>query len=217
MVDWLLGLPAVLVCAALFGLVAAESAGLPVPGETGLIAAGALAARPGQVPIGVVVAVAAAAAIVGDNVGFAIGRHGGRRLLLREGRLADTRRRTAERGERFFTRHGPKAVFLARWLPGLRVAGAWLAGSLGMPWRRFLAWNALGGICWAVSIGIGAYLLGNAMARIARTFGLGGLALVAVAAAGIVGWRLLRRRRAARVSGTRAPPRDPDRGQSARG
>jgi membrane-associated protein len=196
MVHWLLGLPPAMVCAALFGLVAAESAGLPVPGETSLIAAAVLASQDGRTPIELVVAVAAAAAIAGDNVGFAIGRRGGRWLLVREGRLVEARRRTLERGERYFARHGPKTVFLARWLPGLRVAGAWLAGALGMPWRRFLAWNALGGICWAISVGVAAYVLGNAAARLFRTFGLAGAALVLLVGAGVVGASILRARRA---------------------
>ncbi len=102
------------------------------PGETSLIAASVLATHDGKIAIVPGIAVAAAAAIAGDNRGFILGRRGGRWLLRRNGRWATTRRRHFEHGERFFARHGPKAVFFARWLPGLRVAGAWLAGAHDM-------------------------------------------------------------------------------------
>lgn len=103
MIAALLALPPLLVYAALFGLIAGESSGVPLPGETGPIAASALAAHHAGVSIVVVVAVAALAAIVGDNVGFALGRRGGRWLLGRDGRWATARRRYLERGERFDT------------------------------------------------------------------------------------------------------------------
>ena len=99
------------------------------------------------------------------------------------------------RGEAFFDRHGSRAVFLARWLPGLRVVGSWLAGAHHMPWRTFLLWNALGGIAWATSIGLAAYLLGHVAATIFRTFGLVGLGGVVAAALGFGAWHLVRRRR----------------------
>ncbi len=146
--------------AAVFGLIAIETMGIPVPGETALIAA-ALLAHDGQMDIVLLVVLAAAAAIVGDNVGFAIGRKGGRRLLLRPGPLLAQRRRVIELGEPFFARHGPKAVFLGRWVSGLRIASAWLAGINGMSWPVFLVWNALGGILWAAVVGFGVYALGN--------------------------------------------------------
>ena len=197
MIASLLTLPPLLVYLALFGLIAGESAGLPLPGETSLIAAGALAAHHGGVSLTIVIAVAAAAAIVGDNVGFMLGRRGGRWLLTRDGRFTNARRRYLERGERFFARHGPKAVFLARWLPGLRLAGAWLAGTHHMRWRSFLVWNALGGIAWALSIGVAAYLLGQAASRIFSTLGIAGVTLLVAAAAVMGAWHLLRRRRQA--------------------
>jgi undecaprenyl-diphosphatase len=191
----LLTLPPLLVYLALFALIAGESAGLPLPGETSLIAVGALAAHGGRLAIVVVIAVAAAAAIVGDNVGFVLGRRGGRWLLTREGRWASARSRYLEKGELFFERHGPKAVFLARWLPGLRVVGAWLAGTHGMRWSTFLVWNALGGIAWAISIGTAAYLLGQAASGLISTFGIAGVALVVTVVAGVVSWHLVRRHR----------------------
>ncbi len=192
--DWLLGLPPLLVYAGLFAIVAAESSGLPLPGETSLIAVGVLASQHGGVAIQVVIATAALAAIVGDNVGFVLGRHAGRRLLTRDGRWMERRQRFLVRGEAFFERHGPRAVFLARWIPGLRVVGSWLAGAHHMPWRTFLLWNALGGIAWATSIGLAAYLLGHVAATFFRTFGLVGLAVVVLAAGALSFWHRRKRR-----------------------
>ena len=146
--------------AAVFALIAVETMGIPVPGETALIAA-ALLAHDGQLDIVPLVVLAGAAAIIGDNVGFAIGRTGGRRLLLRPGPLLAHRRRVIELGEPFFARHGPKAVFLGRWVSGLRIASAWLAGINGMSWPVFLVWNALGGVLWASVVGFGVYALGS--------------------------------------------------------
>lgn len=180
----------------LFALVGAESSGLPVPGETALIAAGVLASH-GRVHIELIIAIAALAAMLGDNLGYAIGRTGGRRLLERDGFLQHHRRRILERGEPFFERHGAKAVFLGRWVAGLRIAAAWLAGINRMPWRRFLFWNALGAIAWATSVGLLAYWLGPPAEKIFRTVGIAGVGLVAVALLGFFGWRRLRRRRAA--------------------
>lgn len=146
--------------AAVFALIAIETMGIPVPGETALIAA-ALLAHDGQMDIVALVALAAAAAIIGDNVGFAIGRKGGRRLLLHPGPFLAQRRRVIEIGEPFFAKHGPKAVFLGRWVSGLRIASAWLAGINRMSWPVFLVWNALGGILWAAVVGFGVYALGS--------------------------------------------------------
>jgi membrane protein DedA with SNARE-associated domain len=192
--DWLLGLPPLLVYAALFAVVAAESSGLPVPGETSLIAVSILASQHQGISIELVIATAALAAIVGDNVGYVLGRHAGRRLLTREGRWLERRRRFLVRGEAFFERHGSRAVFLARWIPGLRVVGSWLAGAHHMPWRTFLLWNALGGIAWATTIGLAAYLLGHVAATIFRTFGLVGLAVVVLAAGALFLWHRRKRR-----------------------
>ena len=146
----LIHLPAHLGYLILFALTAAESAGVPVPGETALITGGVLAHH-GQFDIALVIAVAAAGAIVGDNVGYLIGRAGGRRLLERPGPLEEHRRAVLRHGEPFFAKHGPKAVFLARWVVGVRLAAAWLAGINRMHWLTFAFWNALGGIAWATT------------------------------------------------------------------
>jgi len=177
-------------------LVMAEAAGLPVPGETALIAGGVLASQ-GRLDIAVVIALAAAGAIVGDNIGYAIGRHGGRRLLERPGRLERHRRRVLEKGEPFFERHGPKAVFLGRWILGLRVWASWLAGITHMRWPSFLFWNAAGGITWAVTVGLAAYLIGDSAAAIIRDVGIGALA-VFIASVTVV---VVVRRRSARARG----------------
>ncbi len=179
---------------ALFALVATESSGVPVPGETALIAAGILASD-GKVHIEYVIAIAAVAAILGDNIGYVIGRTGGRRLLERPGFLEDYRRGIIKHGEPFFERHGPKAVFLGRWVAGLRIAASWLAGINHMQWRRFLFWNALGGIAWATSVGLLAYWLGPTAEKVFRTVGIVGVGLVAAAAIGFLLWRHFGRHR----------------------
>jgi membrane-associated protein len=152
-------------------LVGAESAGLPVPGETSLIVAAVLASQ-GRLSLPLVIVAAAAAAILGDNVGYLLGRRGGHWLLTAAGPWRETRARARERGEAFFARHGPKAVFFGRWLPWLRVFSAWLAGTSRMPWRRFMLWNALGGVAWAASVGTAAYLAGAGGARVIAAAGM---------------------------------------------
>jgi membrane protein DedA with SNARE-associated domain len=164
----------------LFVIVMGESSGVPVPGETALITASVLASR-GKLQIELVIALAAAAAIIGDNIGYVIGRKGGRWLLERPGRFERHRRQVLETGEPFFKRHGSKAVFFGRFILGLRVWASWLAGATRMHWRSFVLWNALGGICWAVAIGLLSYFLGRAAGDAVKTFGLYGLAAALLA------------------------------------
>jgi membrane protein DedA with SNARE-associated domain len=180
----------------LFALVMAESGGVPVPGETSLIAAAVLASQ-GKLEIAAVIPLAAAAAIVGDNVGYQIGRRGGRWLLQRPGRFHRQRLQVLETGEPFFERHGSKAVFFGRFLLGLRVWASWLAGATHMRWRSFLFWNACGGICWATGVGLLAYYLGHAAGSAIQTFGLFGLIAVALAVGGGVVAHMRHRRRQA--------------------
>lgn len=165
----------------LFLLVMAESGGLPVPGETALITAGILASQH-KLRIEEVIALAALAAIIGDNIGYAIGRKGGRWLLERPGRFARQRRQVLSLGEPFFERHGPKAVFFGRWLLGLRVWASWLAGATRMNWKSFAFWNATGGISWATTVGLLAYFVGHSAKGAISSFGLFGAAAVVVAA-----------------------------------
>src|SRR5215475_8591324 len=171
--DWALPL--------LFALVALESFGLPVPGETALIACGVLASR-GSLSIVWVIVVAAAAAIIGDNLGYWAAREGGRPLLNRYRITRDYAERYLPRGERFFAAHGGKTVFLGRFVAVLRVTAAWCAGLARMHWWSFLGWNAAGGIVWATVIGVLAYYLGEAVAKVIGPFGLaaaGGVILIA--------------------------------------
>jgi membrane protein DedA with SNARE-associated domain len=177
-------------------LVGIEALGIPLPGETAVIFAG-LAASQHKLSIVAVIIVAAGGAIIGDNIGFVIGRRGGRALLERPGRFYEERKRVLEIGDPFFARHGPKAVFLGRWITGLRVWTSWLAGASEMRWPTFLVWNALGGTAWATSVALAAYYGGNSVKTVFSAIGLyGGIAagVLIVLVAGYVWWRLKKRR-----------------------
>jgi membrane protein DedA with SNARE-associated domain len=198
----------------LFVLVMAETSGVPVPGETALITGGVLASQ-GKLEIAVVIPIAAAAAIVGDNIGYAIGRKGGRWLLERPGAFRSQRQEVLRVGEPFFARHGPKAVFFGRFLLGLRVWASWLAGATRMPWRSFFLWNALGGITWATGIGLLAYFLGHSAGNALEAFGLYGLAAVLLGAGSLFALHRRQRRRSAAQrapAGEVTPGRPLDRG-----
>ena len=176
----------------LFAVVCLESAGLWLPGETALIATALYAAK-GHLSIAGVIAVAAVAAIIGDNIGYWIGRKAARPLIDRYERLRRYTDRVLPPAERFFQRHGGKAVFLARFFGGLRVTGAWMAGITRMEWLRFLFWNAVGGIVWAVGVGLLAYYAGKAAADALARYGvyaaIAGAILVVVVIAVLHVWR----------------------------
>jgi membrane protein DedA with SNARE-associated domain len=180
--------------ALLFLLIAMESAGIPLPGETALVAAAVLAAR-GDLDIVAVIVVAAAAAIVGDNAGYWIGRFGGRRLLTRWAWLERHASKVLPWSERFFARHGAKTIFLGRFIAILRVTAAWLGGVSKMTWWRFFFWNAAGGICWAVLVGLVAYYAGQAAADAIGRYGrYAAAAIVVLLVVGFFAVRFLRRR-----------------------
>ena len=156
----------------LFAAVAIESLGIPVPGETALIAFGVLASQ-GHYPIGFVIAIAAVGAIVGDNLGFwLIGRHGGRALITRYAWVERRTRHALPRAEAVVERYGGRAVFFGRFVSVLRETVAWVAGLAGMSWPRFLFWNASGGIVWATGVGLLAYFGGKALADAVGRYGL---------------------------------------------
>jgi membrane protein DedA with SNARE-associated domain len=179
---------------ALFVIVMLESGGVPLPGETALVAAGVFASR-GKLDITAVVVVAAAAAIVGDNIGYWIGRTGGRRLLEEHRYVSRWFGRVLPWSEAFFRRHGAKTIFIGRFFSVLRVTAAWMAGVSRMHWWTFFLWNAAGGICWAALVGLVAYYLGEAAAEAIARYGLiGGAVLVALALAGLVAFHLWRKR-----------------------
>jgi membrane protein DedA with SNARE-associated domain len=188
---------------ALVLLVMLESGGGPLPGETALITAAVLASQH-RLQIALVIALAAAAAIIGDNVGYLIGRKGGRWLLTRPGPFSRHRARVLEVGEPFFARHGSKAVFLGRWILGLRTWASWLAGASHMPWRSFSLWNAAGGITWATTIGLVAYYAGHSATGTIALFGVAGLTSTLAAPGALLARRRRRRRRQAP-----APPPGP--------
>jgi undecaprenyl-diphosphatase len=179
----------------LFAILAVQAAGIPgPPGKTALIAAAILAAR-GHFPIAGVVAAAAAGIILGGYVGSAVGRIGGRRLAERPF-VARRVGRLFARAERFFDEHGGKAVFAARFLPGLKVAAAPAAGVCRMSWLGFAFWHAAGAVAFSLAFGLGAYFVGEGAIDLVEALGLYGLALAAVLAiAGWLGWRALARRR----------------------
>ena len=189
----------------LFLLVMGESSGVPIPGETALLTASVLASQ-GKLQIELVIVLAACAAIVGDNIGYAIGRKGGRWLLERPGAFYRQRQEVLRVGEPFFQRHGSKAVFFGRFVLGLRVWASWLAGATRMHWARFVLWNALGGITWAVVVGLIAYFIGHSASNALEAFGIFGLVAAVFA---IVTFVLLHRRHRARSrpeSGRAAKP-----------
>ena len=146
--------------AALGALVLGESAGLPVPGETALLTAGGLVSD-GKLSLPLVIVVAATCAIVGDTIGYWLGRRGGRAFLLRDGIGATHRRHAVERADRFFARFGVATVFFGRWIPGVRVVAALMAGATKMPWPRFAIANATGAFAWASTVATVAMLAGT--------------------------------------------------------
>ena len=193
MPEWLLDLFSRYGYAVVFGGVFLENTGLPVPGETALLAGAALA-HYGQLSLPWVIVTAIAGATLGDNLGFFIGRHGGRRLAERHGwRIGLTPERLAD-FDRFFQRHGPKTVFAARFITGLRVVGAVLAGGSGMKWPVFLFYNATGAVVWCTVIACAGYSLAYSWETLERWIGRTGLiALALIVAIGV--FALLRARR----------------------
>jgi membrane protein DedA with SNARE-associated domain len=164
----------------LFVVVMLESFGIPLPGETALIFFGVLASQ-GSYDIAAVIAVAATAAIVGDNLGYwVIGRIGGRALFRRHRWLKQWSDRVLPRVERIMQRHGGKTVFFGRFVAILRFTAAWVAGLGQMPWWRFLFWNASGGIVWAAAVGLVAFYGGQAAADAIERYGIYAAAAVVV-------------------------------------
>lgn len=178
----------------LFGLILIESAGLPVPGETSLIAAAVLASS-GSMSLPVVFAVAILAAMLGDNLGYLVGRRVGHRVLTAPGRWEQQRRQFLEEGEHFFARHGGKTVFFGRWLPVLRFTAALLAGVNEMPWPKFFFFNALGAAGWVCTVGSAAYILGSSASSLFEAIGFAGLLAVVLSIGGHIAWRRSQRGR----------------------
>ena len=152
-----------------FLLVMLESIGVPVPGETALIGAALYAGSTHKLEIWGVIAVAIAGAIIGDNIGFSIGRYGGARLLLRHGHKIRLHEGRLKIGIWLFRRHGGKVVFWGRFVSILRTYAAFLAGTNQMAWPRFLVFNAAGAVVWATAFGVAYYVFGSALQKLSTT------------------------------------------------
>lgn len=166
---------------AVFAVVAMESVGVPLPGELVVIVAATLASREGT-PLAPLIAAAAVGAIAGDNVGYALGRTFGNRLLLRQGWRLGLREADVKLGQYLFDRYGAYIVFFGRFVAVLRVLAAVLSGANQLPWHKFLLANALGGIAWASLVASTAYWLGRGIGHIHGPLSLA-LLLAGVAAA----------------------------------
>jgi membrane protein DedA with SNARE-associated domain len=176
--------------------VAVESTGIPFPGETMLLAA-IYAGTHHSIHIALVILAAAAGALLGDNLGFLVGRSGGFRLLRRYGHAVHLDERQLKLGIYLFHRHGGKVVFFGRFVAVLRAWAAFLAGTSRMPWGRFLVANAAGGILWATLYGWGGYAVGD---NIYRLSGPVGVASVVLAVLAIVASFIVLRRREAQLA-----------------
>lgn len=171
----------------LFAGVMLESTGVPLPGETILITIALYASATHEIGITAIILVASTAAILGDNLGYMIGRWIGLRLLVRYGPYVRLHEGRVIVGQYLFLRHGGKIVFFGRFVAFLRTFAALLAGANHMPWQRFFVMNALGGLCWAVLIGGGAYVVGDGIRAISGPLGVVLLVLaVTVLVAGLV-------------------------------
>jgi membrane protein DedA with SNARE-associated domain len=181
-----------------FGLLI-ESAGFPVPGETILLYASFLAYSKHQLYLPYVILIGIFAATIGDNIGYGLGRYGGRPLLERYKRLFHIPAETILKGERLVERYGAPAVFFARFIAGFRIIAGPLTGVLHMSWRRFVVFNFLGATAWVLAVSLGGYFFGKQLEFLMKTFGR--LQLLALGAAAIAAvwlyhrWRTMHRAR----------------------
>lgn len=193
-----IGYPAV----ALFVMI--ESSGIPFPGETMLLLASFYAGASHQLQIPIVVVCAAFGAIIGDNIGYYIGRTGGRTFVARFGKYILIKPAHLDRAEEYFAKHGDKTVFFGRFIAVLRAWAAFLAGVNNMHWRAFLVYNATGGILWAVIFGTLGYVAGRFLhdnfaevERLASISGWLGAGLIVVVAVAVFTWYRVRKTRRA--------------------
>lgn len=179
---------------AVFFGVMLENAGLPIPGETILLVGGYFCST-GDFHIGLVMLIAACGAVLGDNLGFAIGHHYGRGILLRFGRFVFLTPSRLEHMEKYFKSHGNKTILVARFITGLRVFAALLAGASMMRWRIFFIYNVAGAVIWSVVITTLGYLFGQSLPILVEWVGRTGtvLLIIGVVVVAVV-WRISRRR-----------------------
>jgi membrane protein DedA with SNARE-associated domain len=186
-----------------------ENAGVPVPGETILLAAGFFAAL-GHFNIALVMAVACLGAVLGDNAGYFIGRKLGRATLLRYGRYVGLTPKRLAMFETFFESHGNKTILVARFITGLRVFAALLAGAARMRWRTFALYNFLGAVLWSIAITLAGYFFGHSWDLLKEWIGaLGAGALAAIVVMALVILFVRRRRRLAVEATSKAEEPDP--------
>jgi len=175
---------------AVFFGVMLENAGLPVPGETILLVAGYFAST-GVFRVPLVMLIAATGAVVGDNIGFAIGHHFGRPFLIKVGRFLFLTPKRIEHMENYFQDHGNKTILVARFITGLRVFAALLAGASKMPWPVFAVYNVAGAILWSGVITTLGYLFGQSLPLLVKWVGrTGTILLIALIVGGIIVWRI---------------------------
>ena len=172
LLDWIAAYGVIVV----FIIVMLESAGVPMPGETALVSAAIYAGTTHRMDITTLIAAAAAAAIIGDNIGYWVGRRFGFNFLLRNGHYVHLTHPRLKMGQYLFLRHGGKIVFFGRFIAFLRTFAALLAGVNLYDWRRFLLFNALGGIGWALVFGLGGFLLGRSIETFTRPVAIAGMA-----------------------------------------
>ena len=166
---------------ALFAVITLESMGLPLPGESALIGAALYAGHSHQLELSLLILAAAAGAILGDNIGYWLGRKFGYPLVVRYGRFVRLSEPRIKLGQYLFMRYGGRIVFLGRFVAAIRTFGALLAGINYMDWNRFLVANAAGGITWAAVYGLGGYLVGDKIHDLLGPLAFGLFAAVLVA------------------------------------
>ena len=175
---------------AVFFGVMLENAGLPIPGETILLVAGYYCAET-HLHLPLVMLVAATGAVIGDNIGFAIGHHFGRNVLLKFGRFVFLTPPRLEQMENYFRSHGNKTILVARFITGLRVFAAILAGASMMRWRIFLIYNVAGAILWSIVITLLGYAFGQSLPLLVKWVGRSGtVLLIAAIVIGLIVWRV---------------------------
>lgn len=173
---------------AVAGTLLLENAGIPLPGETILLLASFLAYSEHELQLSWIIVVATAVTTLGGSLGFALGYHGGRPLLDRYRTTFRIEDQTLLRGENLFARYGPLTIFFARFVFGMRILAAPLAGVLRMPWRRFLIFNFLGAAAWVTAISLAGYLFGQHWGRLQRVVKRLDIAVVIVIVLSVAYW-----------------------------
>ena len=173
-------------------MVLLENMGVPVPAEMILLFASFLAYSEHQLRLSLIIPIVILAAVLGDNAGYAVGYFGGRRVIDKYLHLLHVPREAIQKGELFFKKHGPVTVFLARFITGMRTIAGPLAGTLGMPWTKFVLFNFLGAAVWGTATASIGYLLGSQLDRAVRIMAHANVFIVASALCGAIVWFFVR-------------------------